>query len=147
MATAKNLRYVSAKPETFRHIASGDPAQYPLESFPASGRIVNLNPSTLTARFKRGLKNAGLPPFHFHDLRHYAASIMHALNVPDQYIIQQGGWKSNRVLKEIYQTALSDYQKIFFTETSQHFTEINGGMQHAEEGNATRNATQNPEMP
>ncbi len=72
---------------------------------------------------------------------------MHALNVPDQYIIQQGGWKSNRVLKEIYQTALSDYQKIFFTETSQHFTEINGGMQHAEEGNATRNATQNPEMP
>ncbi|MFQ6805454.1 MAG: tyrosine-type recombinase/integrase [Lachnospiraceae bacterium] len=101
----------------------------------------------MTARFKRGLKNAGLQPFHFHDLRHYAASIMHALNVPDQYIIQQGGWKSNRVLKEIYQTALSDYQKIFFTETSQHFTEINGGMQHAEEGNATRNATQNPEMP
>ena len=46
MAKAKNLRYVSAKPETFRHIASGDPAQYPLESFPASGRIVNLNPST-----------------------------------------------------------------------------------------------------
>ncbi len=96
---------------------------------------------------KRGVKNAGLPPFRFHDLRHYAASIMNALNVPDQYIMQQGDWKSIRVLKGIYQTTLPDYQKKFLAKTSQHFTEINGGMQHAEDGNATRNATQNPEMP
>ena len=72
---------------------------------------------------------------------------MNALNVPDQYIMQQGDWKSIRVLKGIYQTTLPDYQKKFLAKTSQHFTEINGGMQHAEDGNATRNATQNPEMP
>ena len=101
----------------------------------------------MTAIVKRGVKNAGLPPFRFHDLRHYAASIMNALNVPDQYIMQQGDWKSIRVLKGIYQTTLPDYQKKILAKTSQHFTEINGGMQHAEDGNATRNATQNPEMP
>ena len=119
----------------------------PIRIFPCIRKDCKLKSSTLTAIVKRGVKNAGLPPFRFHDLRHYAASIMNALNVPDQYIMQQGDWKSIRVLKGIYQTTLPDYQKKFLAKTSQHFTEINGGMQHAEDGNATRNATQNPEMP
>lgn len=49
------------------------------------GRIVPLNPNNITDRFKYCLSRAGLPHFRFHDLRHYSASIQHALGIPDSY--------------------------------------------------------------
>lgn len=104
-----------------------DLPEFALECFPASGNIVDLTPSALTARFKRALKVLKLPTFRFHDLRHYAASIMHALGVPDQYIMLQGGWQSDKVLKGIYRNALPDYQKQFLNITTDHFTKINDG--------------------
>ena len=113
-----------------------DIPEFALAYFPESGNIVNLTPSALTARFKRALKVLNLPPFRFHDLRHYAASIMHALGVPDQYIMQQGGWQSDNVLKGIYRNALPDYQKKFLNITTDHFSKINDGeMQHESQNN------------
>lgn len=54
------------------------------------GRLIKATPDQITHRFLRAIKSSGLPPFRFHDLRHYAASIMHAIGVPDQYIMQRG---------------------------------------------------------
>ena len=34
------------------------------------GRLVNLNPNMITSRFASALRQAGLPHFRFHDLRH-----------------------------------------------------------------------------
>ena len=128
-----------------------DLPEFVLEYFPESGKIVNLTPSALTARFKRALKAVGLPTFRFHDLRHYAASIMHALGVPDQYIMQQGGWQSDKVLKEIYRNALPDYQKQFLDITKDHFEKINNGENATQNQNcknhATRNATRKRKSP
>ncbi|PKB52272.1 hypothetical protein CRH03_25625 [Clostridium sp. HMb25] len=50
------------------------------------GRIIKATPEQITSRFRRAVKFSGVTPFRFHDLRHYAASIMHAIGVPDQYI-------------------------------------------------------------
>ena len=33
---------------------------------------------------------------------------MHALNVPDIYIMERGGWKSRETLQKIYTHALDD---------------------------------------
>lgn len=71
------------------------------------GRIVNMTPNNITDRFGRVLKAAGLPHFRFHDLRHYSASIMHALNIPDSYIMQRGGWGNDGVLKSVYRHTMA----------------------------------------
>lgn len=49
------------------------------------GRIVDLNPGQLTDKFEKCLRKCNLPHFRFHDLRHYSASILHALGIPDVY--------------------------------------------------------------
>lgn len=70
------------------------------------GQIISLNPNSVTERFHRLLRRAGVPYFRFHDLRHYSASIQHAIGIPDAYIMQRGGWESDSTLKNIYRHAL-----------------------------------------
>ena len=59
----------------------------------------------------RTLKRENLPHFRMHDLRHYSASILHAIGIPDQYIMARGGWKTDNVMKRVYRDTLSDVEK------------------------------------
>lgn len=70
------------------------------------GPLVKSNPDYITHRFGRVLKTIDIPHFRFHDLRHYSASIMHAIGVPDQYILQRGGWASDNVMKTVYRNVI-----------------------------------------
>jgi len=70
------------------------------------GRIVELTPNQITQQFGRKLKQLDIPHFRFHDLRHYAASIMHAIGIPDQYILQRGGWATDNVMKTVYRNVI-----------------------------------------
>jgi integrase len=56
------------------------------------GRVCPLTPNSVTEMFAEKLEALGLPHFRFHDLRHYSASIMHAMGVPEAYIMKRGGW-------------------------------------------------------
>lgn len=86
------------------------------------GKIVRLHPNNITDRFSDILKRSGLPHFRFHDLRHYCASIQHALGVPDAYIMSRGGWNSDTVLKQIYRHALDDKAKEENDKINAHFS-------------------------
>lgn len=92
---------------------------------PAEGtnRIVNLVPTTVTNQFAKALKKAGLQHFRFHDLRHYQASILHAMGVPDKYIMERGGWKTDSTLKNIYQHTMSDKRKEIEADIVRRFEE------------------------
>jgi integrase len=76
-----------------------------------SGRIVELAPVTITDYFADIRVKFNLPHFRFHDLRHYQASILHAMGVPDKYIMERGGWKTDSTLKNIYQHTMSDKRR------------------------------------
>ena len=89
-----------------------------------NGRIVHLKPNQISDRFIDLVARSGLPRFRFHDLRHYCASIQHALGVPDAYIMQRGGWGSDTVLKQVYRHALSDQSESLNHVINDHFSNL-----------------------
>lgn len=91
---------------------------------------IDMTPSILTNRFCSILRRSGLPHFRFHDLRHYNASIQHAIGVPDAYIMNIGGWGNDAVLKSVYRHALPDVQKQMGNKTIKYFESMQHEMQH-----------------
>ena len=89
-----------------------------------TGRITELDPDDISHRFEHVLKNAGLPHFRFHDLRHYSASIQHALGIPDAYIQQRGGWNSDAVLKQVYRHTLEEQTRQMTAKINDHFSAL-----------------------
>ena len=89
------------------------------------GPLISCNPDQLHHRFRRAIKYSGLPHFRYHDLRHYGASIMHALGVPDVYIRQRGGWSSDYVMKRVYIDALEAEKKKQAGKINRHFARLN----------------------
>ena len=93
------------------------------------GRIVpDLDPDDISHRFEHVLKKAKLPHFRFHDLRHYSASIQHALGVPDAYIMQRGGWSDDGVLKSVYRHTLQDREAKESAKANTYFSNLVKGM-------------------
>ena len=70
--------------------------------------ICKLTPELLSKRFRLALEKEGLPHFRLHDLRHYFASTLHAIGVPDKYIMLYGGWESESTLHGVYEHAMKD---------------------------------------
>lgn len=89
-----------------------------------SGPVITCSPAHITKGFKKQMKQAGLPGCRFHDLRHYGASIMHAIGVPDVYIIERGGWSSDYVMKRIYRDALDEEKKKQTAAINEHFASL-----------------------
>ena len=97
-----------------------------IDAIRKNGYVTKLSPGSITSRFPHILKAAGLPPFRFHDLRHYCVSTLHAQGVPDAYIMQRGGWKTDRVLKAVYRHTLADREAMFAARAVSHFDQIIG---------------------
>ena len=89
-----------------------------------SGRVVDMTPMQITKKFSRLLKRAGLPHFRFHDLRHYSASIQHAIGIPDAYIMQRGGWGNDGVLKQVYRHTMISQEKDMSQKANDYFENI-----------------------
>lgn len=89
-----------------------------------SGRLVEMTPNEITQRFCEARTVLNLPQFRFHDLRHYGASIQHAMGIPDAYIMQRGGWKSDKVLKQVYRHTMEAEQKAVNDKINERFSEM-----------------------
>lgn len=89
--------------------------------------VISVNPSMITNNFSRLLKKIELPHFRFHDLRHFNASIMLSLNIPDKYAMERMGHATNTMLKTVYQHTFTQKQ-IEVSNTINHY--IDTIMQH-----------------
>ena len=111
-------------PKTY---ASFRTIQYPHQVIEYIGRgigplITIKTPDQLSEQFRHAVRNAGLPHFRLHDLRHYGASILHAIGIPDEYIIKRGGWATDGVMKRIYRDTLSDVEQEMNSRIIAHFS-------------------------
>lgn len=85
------------------------------------GRIVKITPSKITKEFLRLLRKNDIPEFRFHDLRHYAVSTLHAINVPDKYIMARGGWQTNYTMNNVYNHILKSKRDEMEEKIIKHF--------------------------
>ena len=119
MTVSVNKAYVKAdnrywelkSPKTYESYRTVRLPQFVFDIIGSLGRtegfVLNINPDQLYDRFSAALSKTSLPHFRFHDLRHYAASSLHASGMPERYIEAMGGWKpGSNVLKRVYENVL-----------------------------------------
>lgn len=104
--------------------------KFVIDILPSEGKLINITPAIVSHRFDNAFLHNNMKPFRFHDLRHYSASIMHAIGVPDVYIMQRGGWASDSTLKKVYRGSMDDYAQKFTDLTNEHFSKMQHDMQH-----------------
>lgn len=100
--------------------------QYPaevIEKIRQQGYVTNCNPATLSHNFTRHLERKHLPHFRFHDLRHYSASFLLAMNIPPVYVMRRGGWQSDQTMRR-YVHALDKQTKQFEDQASSAFGDL-----------------------
>lgn len=76
------------------------------------GYIFKGHPGKITDFLHRAQIKLGIPQFSLHKLRHYFASKMSAMNVPEADIMRMGGWETDYVMKGVYRHAMEDKNKM-----------------------------------
>lgn len=92
--------------------------------------VVPLTGSAIYNRFRKLQKKLNMNEFRFHDLRHYNASVMLALGIPDKYAMQRIGHSSTAILKNVYQHIMSEKQNEFSNILDDYFSSQQETMQH-----------------
>ena len=110
--TSDSVRSVELPPQVIQMLGDGDPDAY----------IVPTTPAAISDAFSRLRNRLGMS-CRFHDLRHYSASIMHAIGIPDQYIMERHGWSSDTVLKAVYRNTLTDKSNQFTHLANDYFAD------------------------
>ena len=100
--------WVTKEPKTASSVRSVLLPHFVIERIQEQRYITHLLPSQVSNRFWKKQRNLGIPPYCFHSLRHFHASYLHYLNIPDAYIMQRGGWSTPSVMQSIYRHALED---------------------------------------
>gem|GEM_PF-338699 len=96
--TEASIRVVKVSPEVVALLGHGE----------AREKVVKLKPSDISRGFAALVNGLGMAKYTFHSLRHFNASAMLALGVPNRYAQERGGWATDHVLKTVYQHTLDE---------------------------------------
>ena len=109
-------RTLNVNPGVFQTVKS-------LGSDPRTGRIVSLTPARVTFHYTKLAKEFGVPGT-LHDLRHYYASILAALNVPTKSAMKRLGHSTPQVTEQVYQHPMSNFESQFDRQIDAHITQL-----------------------
>ncbi len=82
------------------------------------GYIFKGHPGKIAEFLHTAQTKLDIPLFSLHKLRHYFASKMSALGVPEADIMRAGGWETDYVMKNVYRHAMEDKNKAAQREAS-----------------------------
>ena len=60
---------------------------------------------------RREVWGLDMPHFSIHKLRHYFASKMSAMNIPEADIMRMGGWETDHVMKSVYRHSMMEKEE------------------------------------
>lgn len=75
------------------------------------GYVYKGAPGNLTKHLDRIEKKLGIEHFSLHKLRHYFASQMSALGVPEADILKMGGWETDHIMKSVYRHSMIEREE------------------------------------
>lgn len=85
------------------------------------GYVYKGHPNQLVKYLDKTEKELNIPHFSLHKLRHYFASEMSALGVPEADILRLGGWETDHVMKSVYRHSMIDKEEQSKREASKKF--------------------------
>jgi integrase len=126
--------WVVKSPKTFESARDIDisPAQakYILSRDSGKEYLVGVLPDTISKQFIYHKQKLGIT-IRFHDLRSYNISTMHALGIPDKYIIKRSGHATPNIMNRVYNRVTQRRVKTVSEVVQQHFDGLlSKAMQH-----------------
>lgn len=111
--TADSDRFVTLPTFVLEQIGEGE------------GRILDINPNTVTKQFIKYRDKLGLD-ITFHQIRHFFASTAAILKIPDIYTADMGGWDRNSmgVLKSVYQNNIQSMSDYYADKMNKHLANL-----------------------
>lgn len=109
-------RVLKVNPDVFQLVKS-------LGSDPRTGRIITTTPARVTCRYTTLAKHFGVPG-SLHDLRHYYASILAALNTPVKYAMKRLGHSTPQVTEQVYQHTFTSFDEQFDQQIDAHTAQL-----------------------
>lgn len=109
-------RVLKVQPEVFQLVKS-------LGCDPQTGRIISTSPARVSCRYATLAKKFGVPG-SLHDLRHYYASILAALNLPVKYAMRRMGHSTPQVTENVYQHTFTSFDEKFDQAVDAHTAQL-----------------------
>lgn len=81
------------------------------EKIKKQGYVYNGFPGKISDYLSRAQKKLDIQHFSIHKLRHYFASKMSAMNIPEADILKMGGWESDHVMKSVYRHSMIEKEE------------------------------------
>lgn len=81
------------------------------EKIRSQGYVYKGHPGSITKHLEKTEIRLGIPRFPLHKLRHYFASQMSAMGVPEADILRMGGWETDHVMKSVYRHSMMEKEE------------------------------------
>ena len=88
------------------------------------------NPERISERFSHIARQAKCPKTRFHDLRHFHVSYLSAKGIPEQFIMERCGFRTDNVMKKVYRHTLHSEEQTTNKSIVSYFSDIIENGQH-----------------